>query len=107
MIMQDVTMKKINVDQYVRNLKDDRDQLVDLRTRALRGKVFDFLVKTNSKEMAEIEKTSEAPIEQEAESEQAAFALQTCFLALQKVCNCLLAASYRSMHCFCRSDPIG
>jgi hypothetical protein len=67
--MQDVTMKKINVDQYMRNLKNDRDQLVDLRTRALRGKVFDFLVKTNSKERAEIEKTSQAPFEQEAESE--------------------------------------
>jgi hypothetical protein len=36
MIIQDVTMKKINADQYMPNLKNERDRLVDLRTRAAR-----------------------------------------------------------------------
>jgi trigger factor len=69
MIIQDVTIKKIKVDQYVRDLKNDRDKLVDLRTRTLRGKVLDFLIKTNSKETAEIEKTPETTRGQEEESE--------------------------------------
>lgn len=53
MIWQDTMMKKVNVNQYINKLKKNRNVLLDLRTRALRGKVLDFLIKTNSKEIVE------------------------------------------------------
>ncbi|MDR2720951.1 MAG: trigger factor [Puniceicoccales bacterium] len=53
MILQDAALKRIGVDRYVREIKNDRSKLIDLRTRARRGKTLDFLISTNSKEMVE------------------------------------------------------
>jgi trigger factor len=59
MIFQDISVKKVDASQYVRELQSDRDKLIDLRTRTLRGKALDFLVEINSKEMAKIKKSQE------------------------------------------------
>jgi trigger factor len=52
MILQDVALKRIEIDQYVREIKGDRNKLMDLRARTRRGKALDFLVTANSKEAA-------------------------------------------------------
>jgi trigger factor len=49
MILQDTALKRVGIDQYVRELKNDRDKLMDLRMRTRRGRALDFLVTTNSK----------------------------------------------------------
>ncbi len=59
MIWQDAMLKRININQYVNDLKKNRELLVDLRTRTLRGKVLDFLVRLNSKEAVEIEQDAQ------------------------------------------------
>jgi trigger factor len=52
MILQDTAMKKLDLDKYLRDLKNDNNKLIDLRKRTLRGKVLDFLVEANSKQDA-------------------------------------------------------
>ncbi len=53
MIWQDAMFKRININNYVNDLKKDRNLLNDLRMRALRGKVLDFILKINSKEISD------------------------------------------------------
>jgi trigger factor len=55
MLLQDAAMKNSSIDKYLRTLKSDKNMLIDLRGRALRGKVLDFLVAVNSREASTIE----------------------------------------------------
>ncbi|MDR2435785.1 MAG: trigger factor [Puniceicoccales bacterium] len=59
MILQDAALKRIGIDQYVREIKGDRSKLIDIRTRTRRGKALDFLVVTNSKEVAKTQESRE------------------------------------------------
>lgn len=61
MLWQDAMLKRLTTaqfSQYVSELRKNRGLLIDLRTRALRGKVLDFLMKTNSKEASEKQEES-------------------------------------------------
>ncbi len=53
MIWQDAMFKRININNYINDLKKDRNLLNNLRMRALRGKVLDFILKINSKEISD------------------------------------------------------
>jgi trigger factor len=59
MILQDTALKRVDIEQYVREIKNDRSKLVDLRTRTRRGKALDFLVTTNSEKIATAELNEE------------------------------------------------
>lgn len=64
MIWQDSMLRRQDVNHYVNELKKSRELLLDLRTRALRGKVLDFLMRINSKEAKMVEQPAPEETEQ-------------------------------------------
>jgi trigger factor len=63
MLWQDSMLKKIDIEKYIRSVKSDRNLLIDLRTRTLRGKMLDFLVAINSNKTPALETEKEQEIE--------------------------------------------
>ena len=45
MLMQDAMMQRVRPEQLIKELQNDRDVIIDMRSRVLRGKTLDFLMK--------------------------------------------------------------